>query len=122
MELEIFPYKSKTVTNESMQPDSRRANVFSDYFENAVMLLKKNAFFLKDFVWNFKLKIPIRTTAVFRMNHVTSEFVIKQLNVFKRNKASGNDNLPPGLLKDCRHHIAKPIASHPWKIPKERLS
>ena len=29
---------------------------------------------------------------------------------FKRNKASGADDLPPGLMKDCRYHIAEPFA------------
>ena len=103
-----------------MQPDSRRANTFSEYFQNAVIALKKNAFVLTNFVWSLKSKIPIRTTAAFRMNHVTSKFVINQLKAFKRNKASGADNLPPGLLKDCCHHIAKPLAFHSQLVNKNK--
>ena len=64
------------------------------------------------------------------MNHVTPNFIINQLKKFKRNKASGVDNLPSGLLKDCRYHIAEPLSfilnlsmdtnTYPqnWKIAK----
>ena len=126
----ILPYKTKSTVNENTQFDLNRANIFSNYFRNAVDLLKKSAFAMTDFVWNFKPKIPIRTTGVFQMKSVSANFIINQLKNFKRNKASGADNLPPGLLKDCRHHIAEPLAfilnlsidtnTYPryWKIAK----
>lgn len=105
----IFPYKAKTVTNENSRQSTNLATVFSEYFQNAVSLLKRKAFILKNFAWKFRLGIPVRTTAVFRIHHVNSNFVINQLKSFKRNKASGADDLPPGLLKDCRYHIAEPL-------------
>ena len=103
------------------------------FFATEQIRIFQEAFFeYHEQIGNFQEGTPLRTdiSAIGLGGCFRSEFVIKQLNVFKRNKASGNDNLPPGLLKDCRHHIAKPIAfilnlsldtntfPHPWKIAK----
>ena len=34
---------------------------------------------------------------------------MKQLKLFKRNKSTEADNLPPGLFEDCRQYIAQAL-------------
>ena len=43
------------------------------------------------------------------MNYMSNVFVLNQLKRFKRKNAAGVDKLPPGLLKDCRNQISKPL-------------
>jgi hypothetical protein len=36
-------------------------------------------------------------------------FILNELKQLRRTKATGVDNLPPGMLKDCREHISQPL-------------
>ena len=65
---------------------------------------------LKNFVWAKLPKARVRTKKVFRFKYVSKQFVEKELGKLKRHKATGIDQLPPGLLKDCASEIAAPLA------------
>ena len=43
------------------------------------------------------------------MRYVSKIFIEKELRNLKQQKATGIDNLPPGLLKDCAMYIATPL-------------
>ena len=43
------------------------------------------------------------------MRYVSKSFTENDLLNLKRQKATGIDNLPPGLLKDCAMYIATPL-------------
>ena len=44
------------------------------------------------------------------MSSVSDDEVFRGLRNFKRNKSTGLDNLPPGMLKDASTVITKPLA------------
>ena len=43
------------------------------------------------------------------MNYISKNFIEKELCSLKRNKATGLDELPSGLLKDCANNISEPL-------------
>jgi hypothetical protein len=43
------------------------------------------------------------------MKNISKVFVLNELKQLKRNKATGVDELPPGMLKDVREYIAEPL-------------
>ena len=51
-----------------------------------------------------------RTRQTFQFGYVSTIFVERELKKLKRKKATGFDNLPPGLLKDAAAEIANPLA------------
>jgi hypothetical protein len=102
----IFPNKSaRTTLNVNSARQQEKANIFSKYFASIVRSAKEKAIPLVNFVWKSPLAVPSRTRLVFKAEHISSEFVMNQLKLFKRNKSTGVDNLPPGLLKDCRQPL-----------------
>ena len=50
-----------------------------------------------------------RTNVVFEFNYVSILFIQKQLKSLKRNKTSGADSFPLGMLKDSLMHISQPL-------------
>ena len=44
------------------------------------------------------------------MKHIPKSFVKKELCQLKLNKATGLDNLPPRLLKECSESISQPLS------------
>ena len=74
---------------------------------------------LTDFTWRFIEKLPNRTNKNFIIKSIPKVFVEKELRALRRKKATGLDELPPGLLKDCAafyylaltktHEIDRPI-------------
>ena len=50
-----------------------------------------------------------RTENLFTLDYVSIVFIEKELSSLKRQKATGIDELPPGLLKDCAKGISKPL-------------
>ena len=48
---------------------------------------------------------------IFKFSCITSGCVLKHFNRLKRNKATGIDQLPPNMLKDCSEEISGPLAS-----------
>ena len=43
------------------------------------------------------------------MTRISKSFVESELQLLKRNKSTGLDGLPPGLLKECATYISKPL-------------
>ena len=52
---------------------------------------------------------PIRTTSKFSFQLVNKIWVENKLRLLKRSKATGPDNLPPGMLKDCSNKLSGPL-------------
>ena len=52
---------------------------------------------------------PIQTTSKFNFQLVNKVWVENQLWLLKRSKATGPDNLPPGMLKDCSNELPGPL-------------
>ena len=44
------------------------------------------------------------------MGYISKIYVEKELRLIKRNKATGVDNLPPGLLKDSAKYTSGPLS------------
>ena len=126
---DIFPTKSKTM-EQTMLSNQNQPSIFSEYYANAVRYFKEKSIPLIDFVWRRPSLMATRTERALDMKYVSRGFVSKELKQLKRQKATGGDDLPAGLLKDIREHIADPlchiqnlsieIASVPtkWKIAK----
>ena len=71
--------------------------------------MKKSTDLLTDFTWRYTAKSPPKTTKTFRFPYISVLFVQKELKLLSRQKFTGIDNLPPGLLKDCGSIISKPL-------------
>ena len=52
----------------------------------------------------------MRTNKTFRFSYVSTVFAEKQLSVLKRRKSTGPDELPAGMIKDCKKAISKALA------------
>ena len=80
---------------------------------NAVIIIKKQFLHSKTKQFYFVLRMNTtfrrRTNTVFKFDYVSTVFIQNQLKSLKRNKAAGADGFPPGMLKDCRMHISKPL-------------
>ena len=64
---------------------------------------------LTDFTWHYIAKSPPITTKTFRFPYISVLFVQNKLKLLSRQKSTGLDNLPPGLLNDCGSIISKPL-------------
>ena len=105
----IFPTKPKN-TIPNFVDNTERANKFGSYFSNIVRKLKSCAYPLTNFTWKYPRKRSLRTDKIFRFSYISTAFVEREIRQLKQNKATGTDQLPPNLLKDCSVLIAKPIA------------
>lgn len=104
----IFPSKLKRST--SFDNSKEKAQSFSEYFATAVTKLKATCYRLRDLTWKLPKYFPVRTKSVFKFQYISVLFVRKELKALNRNKATGLDDLPPGLLKDSANEICKPLA------------
>ncbi|XP_057299458.1 uncharacterized protein LOC130630077 [Hydractinia symbiolongicarpus] len=111
----IFPAgKSSSPTN-SDQPDAAEkllyANKFCRYFSDCARKLKDVAFPLRNLIWRYTPIISTRTDKLFHFHYVTKVFVEKELKKsLKRKKATGADDIPPGVLKDAATLLSQPLA------------
>ena len=99
----IFPsksMKSKDTIAVNVNCESR-ANKFNTYFKNAFTTLKLAAIPFINFTWRFLKPRTSRVYKIFTMNYISKNFIEKELCSLTRNKATGLDELPSGLLKDC---------------------
>ncbi|CAB4036437.1 Hypothetical predicted protein, partial [Paramuricea clavata] len=85
------------------------ANAFGEFFAGTVKTLKEKAFPLCDFAWRTPASMSVRTDLKFKFQPVSKFEVERKLKSIKRSKATGLDDLPPGLLKDSAELIAAPL-------------
>ena len=103
----IFPYKAKSVNN--TQKEKITAETFGNYFATAIKFLKEKSLLPADFIWKYPSKLSVRTHEIFQVQYISHLFVINQLKNLQRRKATGIDDLPSNMLKDCRDFISKPL-------------
>ena len=108
----VFPNKTRKVVTTTYDKEERISvvNNFSRYFSTAVHILKSISIPLTNFTWRFTKLIPSRTNKTFVLGYVSKVFIEKELRLLKRQKATGIDDLPPGLLKDCAKVISGPLS------------
>ena len=85
------------------------ASSFCSFFSTVATTLKSKAAPLKDIVWSKPEPIVPNTYSTFHFREVQVTEVFKHLKKLSRNKASGPDELPPGMLKDCAAQICSPL-------------
>ncbi len=102
---DIFPTKTKAMES-GVCSDQNQPSIFSEYYANVVQYLKQKSFSMIDFVWREPFVMTSRTERVFEMKYICRGFVLKEPKQLKRNKATGVDEMPPGMLKDIREYIA----------------
>ena len=96
-------------SNTTSNQHSGKVSIFSQYFNNAIKPLKQLSIPLVNFTWKYNKRLGIRTVNKFSMTRISKSFVESKLRLLKRNKCTGLDNLPIGLLKDCATYISKPL-------------
>ena len=107
---EVFPSKTKLSVGSITKSESKNlVNEFSRFFSNIVGELKSKVVSFSNYVWRYHDKKGIRTAQKFHFVNVSKSFVEKQLRSLKRRKAAGPDELPPGMIKDCRNEILDPL-------------
>ena len=106
----IFPSKPRQVRTFSRDEQKSVVESFSKYFSGVVKILKSALSPLVNPSWRFVNSFMKRTNKRFNFNYVSRVFILKELRSLKRQKATGVDELPPGMLKDCSFFIAGPLA------------
>ena len=112
----VFPLKDKMLCTKTFLIDNvlttnakTIAERFCSFFTNIAHTLKNKTLPLKNFIWATPAHIHHKTYNRFRFKEVTVAEVFKHLKKLSRKKASGPDDLPPGVLKDVAISIAKPL-------------
>ena len=85
------------------------ANGFCNYFSTVASTLKQTSYPLTGFTWRKPLNQPLRTCKSFHFEYLSVTKVTQLLKKIKLKKASGNYDLPPGLLKDSAAVISVPL-------------
>ena len=107
---QVFPSKSKLSVGSTTKSENKNlVNKFSTYYANIVSELKSKAISFSSYIWKFRDIKGIRTTQRFCFSKVSKTFIEKELKSLKRSKAAGPDELPPGMIKDCRNEILNPL-------------
>ena len=111
----LFPSgkSSESTSTHSTSRDDllRKSNSFCQYFSRCAKNLKDLMFPLQNLRWKTpNFPFHKRTEKVFTFGYVSTLFVEKELKSLKRKKATGADNIPPGVLKDAARSVAKPLA------------
>ena len=102
---QVFEIEGKESTDQTVI-----SNVFCSFFMNIVASMKQKSIFLRDFAWQFPTSITKRTESVFNFQFVTNIDVEKIIKSIKRSKATGIDDLPPGLIKDAADVLSVPLS------------
>ena len=86
------------------------AESFCNFFANVAKTLKCKSILLRDFVWMRPTwESTMSQKGRFVVKEVSQAAVQKELTKLKRKKATGIDNLPPGMLKDAAPILARPL-------------
>ena len=107
----VFPSKSKS-SFPSMQKSKTLEMVsnFSNYFATVVAKLKSKAISFSNYVWKPHHHLqPRKTDKIFAFSYVSKVSVENQLKSMKRKKATGIDELPACMIKDCAKAISQPL-------------
>ena len=75
----------------------------------AIKSLKQLSIPLVNFTWKYSKRLGIKTVNKFFMTRISKCFIESELCLLKRNKSTGLDDLPSGLLKGCATCISKPL-------------
>ena len=114
----IYPGKARGSSNSQVfEIDGKEStdktvisNGFCSFFMNTVASLKQKSILLKNFACQFPASITKRTESVFKFQFVTNMDVEKIIKSIKRSKATGIDDLPPGLIKDAADVLSVPLS------------
>ena len=90
------------------------AEHFCSFFTNVAVKLQGTIPTLTSFIWNQsnlkQLRQLINTQNLFfSFKQVSPEYVMKVIANLKASKAPGFDNIPTGIIKDCKEIIAYPL-------------
>jgi len=88
-------------SSSSTESSKEKVAKFGDFFSTAITKLKRNSFKLINLTLRISKYFQKYTNSRFHFKYVSVVFVRNQLKVLKRGKATGLDQLPPGLLKDA---------------------
>ena len=97
----IMPTKTRKVAHDTSGDTKEKVNSLCEFFSSIAFHLKEKSILLKDFVWTKAKHSLLRTSDSFNFHYVSKIYIEKELRKFKRKKATGVDDLPPGLLRDC---------------------
>ena len=101
----VFEINGTKTTNKQEIAES-----FCNFFANVAKILKSKSILLRDFVWMRPTwENTMSQKDRFVVKEVSQAAVHKELTKLKRKKATGIDNLPPGMLKDAAPILAKPL-------------
>ena len=101
----VFEINGTKTTNKQEIAES-----FCNFFANVAKILKSKSILLRDFVWMRRTwENTMSQKDRFVVKEVSQAAVHKELTKLKRKKATGIDNLPPGMLKDAAPILAKPL-------------
>ena len=107
---DVFPTKPGSDNKPSSVAHNKKlADNFRNYYSTAVSTLKSNCMRLKNFVWKSPVRVQRRTEKTFKFQYVSKVFIKSFLSKLKRKKATGTNELPLGMLKDCREFIVDPL-------------
>ena len=107
----IFPsHKNNTDPTSNVESNKGDAQRFCKFFSNIANELKEKSFPLTDSVWASCSDIPFRTEQIFCFTYVSKIFIEKELKTLNVHKATGIDDLPCKLIRDCAEVISKPLA------------
>ena len=101
--------KDYSVSDNDESQQKRKANIFCTFFSSVANNLKRKTIKLCNFTWRKLKSNLIRTTSKFKFRLVNKFWVKNQLRLLKRSKATGPDNLPPEMLKDCSNELSGPL-------------
>ena len=85
------------------------ANRFNQFFSTVASKLKAKSIVLKDFIWASRTKISVKCPNNFNFRLVSTDEVFNELRKLKKKKATGIDNIPSKLVRDCASEISSPI-------------
>ena len=112
----IYPNKSikrveKTFQDIKSSDPQEISNGFAKFFRTSIHILKEKSIKLRDFVWRTPAVIQrkVGMDVNFKFETVNLREVEKLLKSTKRSKATGIDDLPPGMIKDSAPVIAGPL-------------
>ena len=106
----IFPSSKSTTKSSGASVSSLTSNKICDFFTTIAGNLKKLSFPLRELIWEAPKTIKsVSATPAFAFTYVSTLFVEGELKKMKRTKSTGIDDLPTGMLKDCRTVISTPL-------------